>query len=106
MPPPFRHYPRVWLQIVIFGVGIAASLIGSAFFGWGILPIPILGEAFTDMFITCTTSPLSSCTAPRGLIFIAVPMLLGFSERALASFERRVFGDVRNSAKDTAEKGH
>lgn len=92
-----RIYARV-------GVGFAASLIGSAFFGWGILPIAIHGETFTDIFNACTTSPFTSCTALRGLMFVAIPMLLGFSERALASFERRVFGEGRNPRKGAVAK--
>lgn len=92
-----RIYARV-------AVGFTASLIGSAFFGWGILPIAIHGETFTDIFNSCTTLPFSSCTALRGLMFIAIPMLLGFSERALASFERRMFGDARQTMKGATEK--
>jgi hypothetical protein len=36
-------------------------------------------------------------------MFIAIPMLLGFSERALTSFDKRVFGEVRNPRKGNPE---
>jgi hypothetical protein len=72
-------------------VGIVASLIGCAFLGWGVLPISIQNQSFSDVINACSTSG-GPCTALKQLILICVPMLFGFSERALTSFEQRFFG--------------
>lgn len=70
------------------GVGVIASLIGSGFLGWGLLSISIQNQTFADALNACVC-PTPSCTALKTtLILLAVPMLFGFSERALASFER------------------
>jgi len=71
------------------GVGIAASLIGSAFLGWGVLPVSIQGQTFTSAVSSCTTS---ICSGVDMLLLLGVPMLLGFSERALTTIEQRLFG--------------
>ncbi|MGA2606630.1 MAG: hypothetical protein ABSH01_04135 [Terriglobia bacterium] len=76
-------------------VGIVASLIGSALLGWGLFPISIQNQSFTDMLNACAASPAPSCTGLKTLILLGIPMLFGFSERALTSFERRVFGDLK-----------
>ena len=73
------------------GVGIAASLIGSAFLGWGLLPLSIQGQTFTDAVRACTTS---ICSGIDMLLLLGIPMLLGFSERALTTIEQRLFGRV------------
>jgi len=70
-------------------VGVIASLIGCGLLGWGIVPLSIQGQTFTDVLSACSTTP---CTGPPSLLILAVPMLFGFSERALTSFERKVFG--------------
>jgi hypothetical protein len=74
------------------GVGVIASLIGCGLLGWGIISFSIQGQTFADVLNACTTSTPNSCTGPRTLVLLTVPMLLGFSERALTSFERKVFG--------------
>jgi hypothetical protein len=71
------------------GVGIAASLIGSALLGWGVLPVSIQGQTFTDAVRACTTS---ICSGIHMLLLLGVPMVLGFSERALTAIEERLFG--------------
>jgi hypothetical protein len=71
------------------GVGVAASLVGSALLGWGVLPVSIQGQTFTDAVRTCTTS---ICSGVDMLLLLGVPMLLGFSERALTTIEERLFG--------------
>jgi len=71
------------------GIGIVASLIGCASLGW--LPISIQNQTFADALNACTTSP-ATCTGIKSLLLLGVPMLLGFSERTLTSFEQRVFG--------------
>jgi hypothetical protein len=71
------------------GIGVVASLIGSAFFAW--LPISIQNQTFADALnACCATSP--ACTGIKGLLVFGVPMLFGFSERTLTSVEQRVFG--------------
>jgi hypothetical protein len=71
------------------GIGVVASLIGSAFLGW--LPISIQNQTFADALNACATSPVT-CAGVKSLTLLGVPMLLGFSERTLTSFEQRVFG--------------
>lgn len=75
------------------GVGIVASLIGCALLGWGLFPISIQNQTFADVLNACW----SACGAPpcatlKLLILLGVPMLFGFSERALTSFEQKIFG--------------
>jgi len=74
------------------GVGVAASIIGCGWLGWGIISFSIQGQTFADVLNACSTSPPTSCTGLKTLILLAVPMLFGFSERALTSFEQKVFG--------------
>jgi len=71
------------------GVSIAASLIGSALLGWGIFPVSIQGQTFTD---AVRASATSICSGVDMLLLLGVPMLLGFSERALTAIEERLFG--------------
>ena len=71
------------------GFGLATSLIGSAFFGWGILPVSIHGQTFSDAIYACSSS---ACNGIDLLLLLGVPMLLGFSERALTSIEERLIG--------------
>jgi hypothetical protein len=72
-------------------VGVAASMIGSGFLGWGLLSISIHGLTFADVLSVCSTA--GSCSGLHTLILLAVPMLFGFSERALTEFESKVFGN-------------
>ena len=74
------------------GAGVLGSLIGSGLLGWGFLSLSIHGQTFADVLDACSTSP-ASCTARQTLILLAVPMLFGFSERALTSFEQKIFGN-------------
>jgi len=74
------------------GVGAAASLIGSAFLEWGILPISVQGKAFPDVFDACASTTPAACTNADNLILLGLLVLIGFSERALTSFERKIFG--------------
>ena len=69
------------------GTGVVASLIGSAMLGW--LPLSVQNQTFADALNACVTGP---ATGIKALLLIGVPMLLGFSERTLTSFEQRVFG--------------
>ena len=86
---------RVFTRI---GVGLIASLIGCGLLGWGVLPISIEKVTFSEALNVCTSS--SSCEAiVKALIVIIVPMLLGFSERALTTLESRFMGELRSPAK-------
>ncbi len=85
---------RIWTRI---GVGVAASLIGSAMLGWGLLPISIQDRTFASVLNACASSPATACSGLSALIFLGVPMLLGFSERALTSFEGPIFGHDRRT---------
>lgn len=82
---------RVYTRI---GVGIVASLIGCGFMAWGVLPISMQNQTFPDVLNSCLSPVSSPGTSIRVLIVLAVAMLLGFSERALTSFEHRIFGEV------------
>jgi hypothetical protein len=76
-------------------VGIIASLIGCGLLTWGVLPISIQNQTFKDAVEACAAPhALSSAGIPL-LIALSLAMLLGFSERALASFEQRVFGEPK-----------
>lgn len=70
--------------------GAAASMTGCALLAWGLLPISISGMTFQDVFNQCAEK--SPCAALNILILLGVPVLLGFSERALMSFEERILG--------------
>jgi hypothetical protein len=85
---------RVFTRIA---VGIVASLIGCGLMAWGALPISMQNQTFTDALSACVSPAPTSGTSIRILIVLAVAMLLGFSERALTSFERRIFGEVNTS---------
>jgi hypothetical protein len=71
-------------------VGLAASLVGSALLGWGIISISVHGQSFADVVTSCTPAP-ASCGSLRVLVLIAIPLLFGFSERALTSLENKLF---------------
>jgi len=72
------------------GIAIATSLIGGALLAWGLVPVSIRGESFSDLLTACTTVPISSCSDMTILVLLGVSMLLGFSERALSRLEERL----------------
>lgn len=74
------------------GAGVAASLIGTALLGWGLLPLSIQNLTFAEALNDCTASPATSCTGVETLLLLGIPMLLGFSERALTWGEQQIFG--------------
>jgi hypothetical protein len=78
-------------------VGVGASLIGCAMLGWGLFPISIQNQTFADA-LNVAARP-TSAAGIKTLILLGVPMLLGFSERALTSFEQRMFGNTKGVAK-------
>jgi hypothetical protein len=73
------------------GIDAVASLIGCALLGWGLFPISIQNQTFAADLEACTTSG-ATCTGVITLVLLGIPMLFGFSERALTSFEQRFFG--------------
>jgi hypothetical protein len=74
----------VWSRI---GTGMVASVIGCAALGW--LTVSVRNQAFADAINECARL---SCTGMNALLLFAVPMLLGFSERTLTSFEQTLLG--------------
>ena len=88
---------RIWSRI---STGTAASLIGCGLLGWGIIPISLQGRTFADVLnssVVYAPAARASDFALRVLILLAVPMLFGFSERALTSFERGFLGNSKKS---------
>ena len=79
------------------GVGVVASLIGCGLLAWGIFPISIQNQTFADALNSCTASV--SGTAIKSLIILGIAMLFGFSERALTSFEKQIFGELNSAMK-------
>lgn len=81
------------------GIGVAASLIGCGLLAWGLLPISIQNQTFADALKTCVAPHPLTNAGMQVLVILSVAMLLGFSERALTSFEQRVFGELNRSSK-------
>jgi hypothetical protein len=73
-------------------VGVVASIIGSGLLGWGVVSIKIGTETFNDAIASCCKTSSTPCNVVNLLILFTVPMLFGFSERGLVSFERQLFG--------------
>jgi hypothetical protein len=85
----------IWSRL---SVGTIASVIGCAFLGWGLIPISIQGQSFAAFLDVNSKSVSSIGDAFRMLVLLAVPLLLGFSER-IKLFERLVFGKAKNPEK-------
>jgi hypothetical protein len=85
------------------GAGMVGSLVGCGFLVWGLISFSPLGQTFADILntcsIACSTPFATSCTAQRTLILLAVPMIFGFSERALTLLEQGFFGNSNRSRK-------
>jgi hypothetical protein len=86
---------RIWSRIA---TGTVASVVGCALLSWGVLPISIQDQTFSDAVNSCTAQDASSCTITKVLIFLAVAILFGFSERTLTSLEQRVIGSEPDKA--------
>jgi len=80
---------RIWSRIA---TGTVASLVGYALLGWGVLPISLQGQTFSDVMIACSAQDTASCTIIKTLIIVGVGVLFGFSERTLTSLEQKVLG--------------
>jgi hypothetical protein len=72
--------------------GTVASLVGCALLSWGVLPISLQGQTFSDVITACTAEDASSRTITKTLIFLGVAILFGFSERTLTSLEQKMLG--------------
>ncbi len=86
---------RIWSRVA---TGTVASVVGCALLSWGVLPISIQDQTFSDVVNSCTAQDASSCTITKILIFLAVAILFGFSERTLTSLEQRVIGSEPDKA--------
>jgi hypothetical protein len=80
--------PRVLARI---GAGLLGSLIGCGLLAWGVVSLQVQGTTFPDLVRQCAPR----CSQLTALILMAVASLLGFSERALASFEERLLTAVK-----------
>lgn len=74
------------------GIGVAASITGCGLLAWGLFPISIQNQTFTDALNACL-SPAEPNKGIKTLIVLAIAMLFGISERTLSSFQQRVFGN-------------
>ena len=83
----YRIYARVC-------VGLAASIIGCGLLASGIISISVHSFSFSDLLASCST--VAPCSSEKSLVLLAVSMLFGFSERALTSFDKKVFGDSKS----------
>jgi hypothetical protein len=82
-------YGRRILSRVV--TGTVASLVGCSLFA--VLMVSVQNLAFADVVTACTSQDVASCIIVKQLTLLALPILLGFSERTLTSVERRVLGD-------------
>lgn len=82
------------------GTGIAAAIIGTGFLASGVvtITIPTSKVTMTEMLEQCgkdvraaEAQPGPRCGTSALLLLLALGVVLGFSERALTSFEERVF---------------
>jgi hypothetical protein len=77
--------------LIRIATGVAASIVGYALLGWGILHISIENKSFSEIANACSAGT-TSCTSLTALINVAIAMLFGFSERGLASLETKLLG--------------
>jgi hypothetical protein len=73
-------------------LGTAASIVGSGMLGWGLITVSVGKQTFDEAVSSCTTGA-APCSPLRMLILLAVPIIFGFSERALTTFESHFFGN-------------
>jgi hypothetical protein len=88
---------RIWSRI---SAGAVASLIGCGLLAWGLIPISVQGRTFADVIgagVVCSPAVPYLHPALRILILLAVPMLFGFSERALISLERSFLSNSKGA---------
>lgn len=84
---------RMWARLTL---GLAACIVGLGMMASGLLTLPLGGVPLGDTIASCGGSPSPHpCTKPSMLALLGVAVLLGFSERALASFESSLLGQVQ-----------
>jgi hypothetical protein len=69
--------------------GTVGSVAGCAFLAWGLIPLTVNKESYTDLLSTCSTSPC--CSGRQELIQLAVPIVFGFTERVLSDLGVKLF---------------
>ena len=74
------------------GTGVAGSITGCALLAWGVIPLTINNLSFDSVLSACGPNAAARCTPTYSLIAIAVPIVLGFSERLLTSLEGQLLG--------------
>lgn len=90
----FGSYGRRALARI--AIGTIASVAGCAVLAWGLLNFSVQNLTFAQIINTCTaTGSAGMCTGSMKFVLLGIPMLFGFSERALGSLEERVFGGPR-----------
>jgi len=72
--------------------GTVASLAGCGLLSWNLIPISVQGHTFAEYLNACAGCASAQCTSLSSLILLAVAIMFGFWERALSSFEERIFG--------------
>jgi hypothetical protein len=77
-----------------FAVGLTACVVGLGLLASGIVTLPLGGAPLPEVIAACTgRSADAGCTTPSLLALLSVAILLGFSERALITFEKAVLGE-------------
>jgi len=74
------------------GTGLAGSLVGCALLAWGVIPIVINKISYSDVLSACARYSEEQCSSGYPLIVLAIPIMLGFSERILTSLQDKLFG--------------
>ncbi len=97
--PPLTIYGE-WAAYVVtivrrVGTGLAASVIGLGLLSSGLVSLPVAkGLAISEVLDACggtTTAQISACLPSHVLLLTGLAMILGFSERALTSFNDKIF---------------
>lgn len=79
--------------------GTVGSIAGCAFLAWGLIPLTVNKESYTDLLSTCSPSPC--CLGRQELIQLAVPIVFGFTERVLSDLGGKLFEKRRRSRAST-----
>jgi hypothetical protein len=77
--------------------GMVAGMAGSALLGW-LVPVAVNRTSFADAITNCRPYGKGSCSATYSLVVLAVPIMLGFSERILTSIDIKLFGRAAGGA--------
>jgi hypothetical protein len=80
------------------GTGAVASVAGSGLLAWGLLSVAINGVSFKEMVTACDPSSSGTCSILFARILLAIPIVLGFSERVLTTLDDRLFGKSKDDS--------